>query len=1169
MTFLKSLARLRKPAIIVVVILAVAAGGYFGYDRLFRSQPDATAQDMQTVPVRRGDLIEQVSISGSVDFPDSERLVFGTAGTVEEVNVTQGERVSEGDALASLDPETIAGLEQALAQANIDLRDAEDALKDFLETPPLTLAQANQAVVKARADIVNAEDALDKIANPSEHRIAEARAAISAAELKLRQEQDALDDLLKPPTDISVTRAETNIVAKRLAVQRAEKALDDLLKPPTDISVTRAETNIVAKRLAVQRAEKALEDMLKPPTEAAVAVADERIAKARSALDAAKKRRDDYKNQEGIANVRRRIEKAQVAVQRAERDLSVARYDTGKSMQDSTDALDAAAKNYVDQFFKWLGMKVSIDDLDPDYAKTLSDMGIDLADAFSDSRKELDLRGSNAPLGPPDDPDTPFDDRVVFAWLSQAPFAIDPTCAKDDDIPLYTVCVENEFRTNGDAYKTELDTWNSANLTATKTVDAALDTLDAAEKELEDAREALADMNVDATKLAEYEAAIVSARAEIDAATEDREKMDDAPTPEEVADLNAKITLAKGEVDEALEDLEKLRERTETDAAAVAVADERIAKARSALDAAEKRRDDYESQEGIADIRRRIEKADVAVQRAERDLSVARYDTGKSMQDSTDALDAAAKNYVDQFFKWLGMKVSIDDLDPDYAKTLSDMGIDLADAFSDSRKELDLRGSNAPLGPPDDPDTPFDDRVVFAWLSQAPFAIDPTCAKDDDIPLYTVCVENEFRTNGDAYKTELDTWNSANLTATKTVDAALDTLDAAEKELEDAREALADMNVDATKLAEYEAAIVSARAEIDAATEDREKMDDAPTPEEVADQNAKITLAKGEVDEALEDLEKLRERTETDAAAVADARERIKVAEAAIAEREDDLAKLLLGEEHPDYAAASEDVKVANRALAEREKELRELTPEGRDALRESLLTLNIDAAKSTVSQAARRLDDATLTAPWDGFVSQVEVKEGDKVESGALAVELVNTNVVEIDGGVDEIDVLRIELGTSAEVTLDALEGQTLTGGVSFIDAAASSSQGIVSIPVKVRLDDPGDLQIPKGVSAVATITIKEVRDVLLVPQRALRGTFTAPTLQIMVGEETTEVPVVIGESDDFMVVIESGVSEGDIIVAGPDDGSFVDGFGGPGGGPGGNGPPGDGPRGERGGGP
>ena len=837
MSFLKSLARLRKPAIIVVVILAVAGGGYFGYDRLFRSQPDAASEDMQTVPVRRGDLIERVSISGSVDFPDSERLVFGTAGTVEEVNVTQGERVSEGDALASLDPETIAGLEQALAQANIDLRDAEDALNDFLETPPLTLAQANQAVVKARADIASAEDALDAIANPSEHRIAEARAAVSAAELKLRQEQDALDDLLKPPADISVTRAETNIVAKRLAVQRAEKALEDMQEPPT--------------------------------------------------------------------------------------------------------------------------------------------------------------------------------------------------------------------------------------------------------------------------------------------------------------------------------------------AAAIAAADQRIANARSALDAAEKRRDDYENQEGIADVRRRIEKAQTAVQRAQRDLAVARYDTGKAVKDSTDALDAAAKSYVDQFSKWLGVEVSIEDLDPDYAKALSDMGIDLATVFAAANANVDLRGVDAPTGPQDDPQTPYDERVAFSWLSQAPFDINPTCEEDEDIPVYTICVENEFRTNGDAYKTELDTWNTANLNATKTVDAALDTLDNAENELENAREALADMDVDSTKLAEYEAAIVSAQAEIDAAIEDRQKMDDPPTPEEVADQNAKITLAQGEVDEALEDLDKLHERTETDAAAVADARERVKVAQAAIAERQEDLDKLLSGEDHPDYAAASEDVNVARRALAEREKELRELTPEGRDALRESLLTLNIDAAESTVSQAARRLDDATLTAPWDGFVSQVEVKEGDKVESGALAVELVNTNVVEIDGGVDEIDVLRIELGTSAEVTLDALEGQTLTGGVSFIDAAASSSQGIVSIPVKVRLDDPGDLQIPKGVSAVATITIKEVRDVLLVPQRALRGTFTAPTLQIMVGEETTEVPVVIGESDDFMVVIESGVSEGDIIVAGPDDGSFVDGFGGPGGGPGGNGPPGDGPRGERGGGP
>ena len=824
-----SLARWRRPAIIVVAILIIAAAGYFGYARFFGSQPDSTAEDRQTVAVRRGDLIEQVSISGSVDFPDSERLVFGTAGTVEEVNVKEGERVSEGDALASLDPETIAGLEQALAQANIDLRDAEDALADFLEAPPLTLAQANQAVAKARADIVNAEDALEAIVNPSEHRVAEARAAVSAAELKLRQEQDALDDMLEKPTDISVTRAETDVAAKRLALQRAEKAL---------------------------------EDMLEPPTEAAIAAADERIAKALAALDAAEKRRDDYENQEGITDAQRRVEKAQTAVERAERDLAAAR-----------------------------------------------------------------------------------------------------------------------------------------------------------------------------------------------------------------------------------------------------------------------------------------------------------YDVGKSMDDSTEALDAAAKTYVEQFAKWLGVEVSIEEIDPDYAKALSDVGVDLAVAFSDSRKATDLRGVDAPLGPDDDPATPFDERVVFAWLSQAPFTIEPTCAKDDEISLYTVCIENEFRTNGDAYKAELDTWNAANLTSARTLDAALDRLDDAEKELEDAQEALVDLDVDAAKLAEYEAAIVSARAEIDAAAEDREKLEDPPTPEEVADQNAKIALAEREVDEALKDLADLRERDETDAAAIADARERIKVAEAAIAEREEDLAKLLSRDDHPDYAAAVEDANVATRALAEREKELRELLPEGRDALRGELLALNVSAAQSGVSQAARRLDDATLTAPWDGFVSQVEVKKGDEVESGALAVELVNTNIVEIDGGVDEIDVLRIELGTPAEVTLDALEGRTLAGGVSFIDAAASNNQGIVSIPVKVRLDDPGDLQIPKGVSAVATITINEVLDVLLVPQRALRGTFGAPTLQVMVGEETTEVPVTIGESDDFMVVIESGVSEGDMVVAGPDDGSVLDNFGGPGGGR-----RGDGPRGENG---
>lgn len=835
MNFVKSLARRRKQAIIAVAIIAVAIVGYLGYDRLFRSQPDSAAEDLQTAAVRRGDLIERVAISGNVDFPDSERLVFGTAGTVESVNVKQGERVSEGDALASLDPETIAGLERALAQANIDLRDAQDALADFLETPPLTLAQANQAVAKARADIVKADEAVEDILNPSEHRLAEARAAVSAAELKLRQEQDALDGLLEKPTPTGMARAETAVAAARLAVQRAETALEDMAEAPT--------------------------------------------------------------------------------------------------------------------------------------------------------------------------------------------------------------------------------------------------------------------------------------------------------------------------------------------AAAIAASDERIAKARVALDAAEKRLADYESQKGIDDARRRVEKAETRLDIAGRDLAAARYDTGESMKDASETLDGAEKNYVDQFAKWLGMEVSIEGISPDYAKALSDMGIDLEDVFSESEEDVDLRGVDAPAGPMDDPDTAFDERVVFAWLSQAPFDIDPTCAKDDDIPIYAVCVENEFRTNGEAYISELAAWNAANLSSAKAMETSQNAADSAERELEDAREALDDMALDADKLAEREAAAAAARAEVDAAMEDREELEDGATPEEMADQNAKVALAKAEVEDALADLAELNDGTETDAAAIADARERVKVAEAAVAEREKDLADSLKGESHPDYAAAVEDANVARRALAEREKELAELLPDGRDMLRRELLARNVDSAQSTVSQAARRLDDATLTAPWDGFVSQVEVEKGDEVEASALAVELVNTNIVEIDGSVDEIDVLSIELGSPAEVSLDALEGRTLAGSVSFIDAAASDNQGIVSIPVKVRLDSPGDLQIPKGVSAVATITISEVRDVLLVPQRALRGTFGAPTLQVMVGEETNEVPVVIGESDNFMVVIESGVSEGDMIVVGTDGGFGPDDFFGP---PPENGPPGNGdaPRRRQGGG-
>ena len=58
-----------------------------------------------------GDLVNQVSTNGSIVFPNTEILTFGTQGAVGEVLVEEGQQVEEGQILADLDRSTVASLE--------------------------------------------------------------------------------------------------------------------------------------------------------------------------------------------------------------------------------------------------------------------------------------------------------------------------------------------------------------------------------------------------------------------------------------------------------------------------------------------------------------------------------------------------------------------------------------------------------------------------------------------------------------------------------------------------------------------------------------------------------------------------------------------------------------------------------------------------------------------------------------------------------------------------------------------------------------------------------------------------------------------------------------------------------------------------------------------------
>ena len=120
-------------------------------------------------------------------------------------------------------------------------------------------------------------------------------------------------------------------------------------------------------------------------------------------------------------------------------------------------------------------------------------------------------------------------------------------------------------------------------------------------------------------------------------------------------------------------------------------------------------------------------------------------------------------------------------------------------------------------------------------------------------------------------------------------------------------------------------------------------------------------------------------------------------------------------------------------------------------------------------------LNRTIAVAPFDGIVTNEPVREGETVVEGIQNAEgstlmtLADMSVVTAEVKVDETDIVNVQLGQPAEVTVDALPGKIFKGHVTLVgDQALLRSTGIATsqsttgteeakdFKVVVTLDDP-----------------------------------------------------------------------------------------------------------------
>jgi multidrug efflux pump subunit AcrA (membrane-fusion protein) len=89
-----------------------------------------------------------------------------------------------------------------------------------------------------------------------------------------------------------------------------------------------------------------------------------------------------------------------------------------------------------------------------------------------------------------------------------------------------------------------------------------------------------------------------------------------------------------------------------------------------------------------------------------------------------------------------------------------------------------------------------------------------------------------------------------------------------------------------------------------------------------------------------------------------------------------------------------------------------------------------------------------------------------------------------------------------------------------------------VIKFPLSIILTAPDGIELIEGLSATATIVLNQINNALLVPLQAIGGTFDQPTVDVGTSDRFITTDVQLGASDDFWVVVESGLSEGQEVL-------------------------------------
>ncbi|MEM7086443.1 MAG: efflux RND transporter periplasmic adaptor subunit [Bacteroidota bacterium] len=237
----------------------------------------------------------------------------------------------------------------------------------------------------------------------------------------------------------------------------------------------------------------------------------------------------------------------------------------------------------------------------------------------------------------------------------------------------------------------------------------------------------------------------------------------------------------------------------------------------------------------------------------------------------------------------------------------------------------------------------------------------------------------------------------------------------------------------------------------------------------------------------------------------------------------------------------------------------------------------NVQSAAANVKQTRDNLLRTSIYAPRDGTISKLSVELGERVVgtaqmAGTEIVRVANLSNMEVEVDVNENDIVKVAIGDSTVVEVDAYLKREFKGIVTEIANSAETALSVdqvTNFKVKVRIvpNSYSDLTEGKpehfspfrpGMTATVDIITNKREDIIGVPISAIVVKLPSDTITKKAGSNTVKQTsskddekfegvfvnnegkaelrvVTTGIQDDSNIEITSGISQSDVVITGP----------------------------------